>query len=291
MYKPRSGERRGGAQALGVDVDDQGGEQDQAADQDLEEAVDVDVVEAVIEHAEHEEPDDGVRNAALAAEQAGAADHHRGDRIEQVVVELVLLGAAEMGDAEHAGDARADRRDDHDGGDDGAHVDAGILRRLAVAADHVDVAPEARIGQHDMAAGEHDGGDDDEPRHRPERAAAKPIDQGRDGIGDLAAHQHGADPGADLEHGQGHDEGGDADLRDAEGGDGAEEKAARQRQHDGERAGKRQVGDVDAGILEGEEGDDDAGRVGDGGDAEIDLGAQDDEGEADGDHRGDRDLR
>jgi len=52
------------------------------------------------------------------------------------------------------------------------------------------------------------------------------------------------------------------------------EQAARQRQHDGERAGQRQVGNVDAGILQREEGDDDTGRVGHRGDAEIDLGAR-----------------
>jgi len=34
--------------------------------------------------------------------------------IEQVGVELVLLRASEMSDAQHAADARADRRDDHD---------------------------------------------------------------------------------------------------------------------------------------------------------------------------------
>ena len=37
---------------------------------------------------------------------------------EQVVVELVLLGAAEIGDAQHAGDAGAHGRDDHHRGDD-----------------------------------------------------------------------------------------------------------------------------------------------------------------------------
>src|SRR6201999_3039506 len=58
-------------QPLRVDVDHQRGEQDQAADQDLQEAVDVDVVEAVVEHAEHEQADDGVADAAAAAEQAG----------------------------------------------------------------------------------------------------------------------------------------------------------------------------------------------------------------------------
>src|SRR5215213_1159713 len=63
------------AQLLGVDVDHQCQEQDQAADQDLEEAVNVDVVEAVVEHAQDEQAQDGVADTAAAAEQAGAADH------------------------------------------------------------------------------------------------------------------------------------------------------------------------------------------------------------------------
>ncbi len=150
----RLGDRRGHtrcAQLLGVDVDHQGQQQDQAADQDLEEAVDVDVVEAVVEHAQDEQAEDGVADAAAAAEQAGAADHHGRDRIEQVVVELVLLGAAEIGDAQHAGDAGADGRDHHDRGDHQLDVDAGIFGRLAVAADHVHVAAEAGVGQDQVA--------------------------------------------------------------------------------------------------------------------------------------------
>ncbi len=118
-----------------------------------------------------------VADAAAAAEEAGAADHHRRDRVEQEVVELVLLRAAEIGDAEHAGDARADRRDDHHRGDDQLDVDAGIFRRLAVAADHVDVAAEARVGQHEMADEQEQRGDDDDPGHRPERAAAQRLDR------------------------------------------------------------------------------------------------------------------
>ena len=81
-------------------------EQDQAPDQYLQETVDIDVVEAVVEDAEHEQADDGIADAAAAAEQAGAADHDGGDRIEQIGVELVLLRAAEMRDAEHAADPK-----------------------------------------------------------------------------------------------------------------------------------------------------------------------------------------
>src|SRR5207249_7293760 len=94
--------RRFFPQPLRVDVDDQRCQQDQAADQDLQEAVDVDVVEAVIQDTENEQPDDGVADAAAAAEQAGAADDDGGDGVEQIGIELVLLRAAEMGDAEHA---------------------------------------------------------------------------------------------------------------------------------------------------------------------------------------------
>ena len=46
----------------------------------------------------------------------------------------------------------------------------------------------------------------------------------------------------------------------------------------------------DVGFLQREIGDDDPGRVGDRGDGEVDLGAEDDEGEADGDDRRHRDL-
>src|SRR5271166_2158846 len=94
-----------GAQPLGIDVDDESDEQDEAADEDLEEAVDLDVVEAIVEDAEHEEADDRIADAAAAAEEARSADHHRGDGVEQEGVEFVLLGAAEIGDPDHAGNA------------------------------------------------------------------------------------------------------------------------------------------------------------------------------------------
>src|SRR6201987_1029407 len=83
------------AQPLGIDVDHECRQQDQAADQDLEEAVDLHIVEAVVENAEHEQADDGVADAAAAAEQAGAADHGGGDRVEQIAIELGLLWPAE----------------------------------------------------------------------------------------------------------------------------------------------------------------------------------------------------
>src|SRR5260370_36370370 len=44
-----------GPQSLRIDVDDQRGEQNETADQYLQEAVDVDVIEPVVEDAEHEQ--------------------------------------------------------------------------------------------------------------------------------------------------------------------------------------------------------------------------------------------
>jgi hypothetical protein len=96
-------------QSLRIDVDDERRQQDEAADQYLQKTVDVDVVEAVVEDAEHEQANDGVADTAAAAEEAGAADDDGSDRIQEICVELVLLRAAEMGDAEHAADARTHR--------------------------------------------------------------------------------------------------------------------------------------------------------------------------------------
>ena len=56
------------AQALRVDVHDQRGQKDKTADQDFKEAVDLDVVEAVVQHAEHE---DVTGHGALEIEVAG----------------------------------------------------------------------------------------------------------------------------------------------------------------------------------------------------------------------------
>ena len=110
-------------------------------------------------------------------------------------------------------------------------------------------------------------------------------------VGDLPAHQQRRDAGRDLHHRQRHDEGGDADHRQPERVDEAEQGAQRQRQQDRGPSGHRDVGDVDVGILQREIGDRNAGDVGDGGDRQIDFGAQDHEGKTDRDDAGDRNLR
>ena len=70
----------------------------------------------------------------------------------------------------------------------------------------------------------------------------------------------------------------------------AEREAGGEREEDRDRARQRHVGDVHVGFLQREIGDDDAGGVGDRGDREVDLGAQDHEGQPDRDDRRDRDL-
>ena len=110
-------------------------------------------------------------------------------------------------------------------------------------------------------------------------------------VGDLSAHQQRRDAGGDLHHRQRHDEGGDADHRQPERVDEAEQGAQRQRQQDRGPSGHRDVGDVDVGILQREIGDGNAGDVGDGGNRQIDFGAQDHEGKTDRDDAGDRNLR
>ena len=75
----------------------------------LEKTVDADVVEPVVEDAKHQETDDRVADASLSAEQACPSDNHSRHRVQKIGVELLLLGAAEIRDPQHAGHTRADR--------------------------------------------------------------------------------------------------------------------------------------------------------------------------------------
>ena len=183
------------------------------------------------------------------------------------------------------------RADHHHRADDELDVDAGIFRRLAVAADHVNVAAEARVGEHEVRDEQHRRGDDDDPRDAGDAARAERRDERRHGIGDLSAHQHRRDAVADLHHGERHDEGGDADQRHAGGVDRGRARSRRaSAKITAKPAGQRHVGDVHVGFLQREPGDDDAGDVGDRRDRKVDLRAEDHEGQADRDDRGDRHL-
>src|SRR5271155_2768880 len=91
----------GRSEALHVDIDDQRGQQNQSANENLEKAVDADVVETVIEDSKHQQADDRIADAPLSAEQACASDNHGRDRIQKIGVELLLLRAAKIRDAQH----------------------------------------------------------------------------------------------------------------------------------------------------------------------------------------------
>src|SRR5258708_9919235 len=79
------------AQPLGVDVDDERDQQDDPSNQNLEETVDLHVVQTVVEHAEDEQSDDGVADAAAPAEQAGAPRATRPARLHQKSADLPPL--------------------------------------------------------------------------------------------------------------------------------------------------------------------------------------------------------
>ena len=195
-----------------------------------------------------------------------------------------------MSDAQHAADSGADRRDHHDAAENQIDIEPGIFRRLAIAADHVNVAAEARKGEHQMAAEQHQGGNNHDPRNAADRRRSERRDEVGHLVGNLPAHQQRRYAGCDLHHRERHDEGRDADECEPERIDETEHGTERQRQQDRRPAGHRDVGDVHVGFLRGEVGDGYAGDVGDARDRQVDLGAEDHEGEADGDDAGHRNL-
>ena len=68
-------------------------------------------------------------------------------------------------------------------------------------------------------------------------------------------------------------------------------RAEQQSEQDRHPARQRNIGDVHIGFLQGEIGDRNARDIGDAGDRKIDLGAEDDEGQPDGDDARDGNLR
>src|SRR5262249_3288557 len=142
-------------QSLRIDVNHERREQDQSADQYLQETVDIDMIEPVVEDAKYEQTDNGIADAAAAAKQAGATDHDGRDGIQKIGVEFVLLRAAEMRYAQHAADAGAHGRDHHDAAQDQLDVEPGIFGCFAVSTDHVYVAAEACVCQHEVTGEQH----------------------------------------------------------------------------------------------------------------------------------------
>src|SRR5690242_10849838 len=78
--------RPGVAQLQRIDIDDQRDQQDHAAHPQAHVDVELELVQAVAQNAEDQQADQGVLDAALAAEQRCAAENHRRDTVEQHVV-------------------------------------------------------------------------------------------------------------------------------------------------------------------------------------------------------------
>ena len=155
--------------------------------------------------------DDGAEHRASASEQARAADHRRGDRLQ-----LVGIGhggrrdaeprhqqnAAESGEAgtHHIGDQR-----------DAEGIYALPARRLGVGAHGVEIASGASEAEEVM-----DG--DRDRQHRPEqigkasRAAREILDLGRQPTDGHSAGQQKREAAIDLQAGQRDDEGGNAQI-------------------------------------------------------------------------------
>src|SRR5438105_1181366 len=96
-------------------------------------------IEAVVQDADEERPQEGPADAALPAHQGGAAQDDRGDRVELVSQPGGGLRRIQPRSQDDRGDRRdqAAQRVDEDG--DPAHVHAGQARRLRVAPDRVDL--------------------------------------------------------------------------------------------------------------------------------------------------------
>src|SRR5438132_13311057 len=104
---------------------------------------------AVEQDAHDEGADDGVADLAAAAEQRGAADHRRGDRLELEALARDRLRCHQTRGEDEGGNADAEAADRIDREGDELDIDAGCPRRFAIAADRIDVASEARIGERD----------------------------------------------------------------------------------------------------------------------------------------------
>ena len=203
--RPGAGEAQVGHELAQVALLDQhGADDDQPLQHQLKVGVDVVELQQVRQQPEDQHADEGSGHAPTPAHQAGAADHHRRDRVELEPGAGVGLALAVLRHEEHRRDAGEQARD-RVGGDLGAgDVDAREPRRLLVAADGVDVAAEGGEPEH-RAVDQH-GGEEEQARHRDdaEDEAAEHVELGdrvRAGV-DRAARRCSARPSAARRRGR-----------------------------------------------------------------------------------------
>ena len=98
-----------------------------------------------MQHADEDGADHRAGDAADAAEQAGAADHHGGDDGELIADAGHRFRRIEPGREHEAGKAGEEADDHIDQHQNALDRQPGQPRRLEIAADRIDVAAEARV--------------------------------------------------------------------------------------------------------------------------------------------------
>ena len=131
---------------------------------------DVELVHEVGDDPDDRGADQGAADAALTAEQAGAADHHDGDRVE--LHRLARLGqpGGDPRDEDQGSERGAQAADRVDREQHPAGADPGQARGLEVVPDGVDPPAERRVVQQERR-----------PRRRA-RASARTASARRDGL-------------------------------------------------------------------------------------------------------------
>ena len=112
----------------------------------LVEVVDPGLGQAVAQHADDQRADQGAQHAAAAAEQAGPADDHRGDRLQVRVLVGVRVGIGDAAQRGPGGERGDETGEDVDAHQHPAALDAGQPRRFRAAAHGVHVPAARRSG-------------------------------------------------------------------------------------------------------------------------------------------------
>ena len=129
-------------------VDGDGEQQHEPGDDELRPRAQAEQAQAVGDAGDHERAEQRGLDVPAPAEQRRAADDRRGDRVqEDLAAARVRVDRAQPRGEHDAADGRHQRADREAGDADPVDVDARAPRRLGVAADRVDVAPEARAPQ------------------------------------------------------------------------------------------------------------------------------------------------
>src|SRR4051812_42118321 len=143
-----------GAPLVAIAVERHGADDDQALDDQLPDLADIHQDQAVGQHGDDQRADQRAEDGPDAADEAGAAQDDRGDRVQLVAhAQLGAVGGEGAGGGHDAGKAGQQTRHAVDEHQHGPDLDARQPGRVRVAADAVD--PDA---QHGPAQ--------DEPAHR-----------------------------------------------------------------------------------------------------------------------------